>query len=253
LIEKGEAKLSKSNTSKSTAFVLLIFWSTITSGQNESLVSGLQISFQSDSDYTFSSEERARIDAVVRQSEQEVRVLLPELTPNIEVIVFPLSRDVTEVGGVTGRAETENSVIIYMSTLFEGGVIGAANTGLAAAIYHEFHHLVRGWTIQNNKFGPGIDIAAVNEGLANVFSEIYTNTAFAGNAPPDNVDEWLDEILELPVDANYNQWMNMHPDGRLAIGYRTGSYVVREAMAASNKPILELSLLSPEEILALVR
>ena len=129
--------------------------------------------------------------------------------------------------------------------------MAGAQTGLAATIYHEFHHLARGWTIEGNKFGPGIVTAAINEGLANVFSETYTKTAFEGNAYPNDVKEWFEEVLTLPLDANYNQWMNEHPDGRIAIGYRVGSYIIHQAMTATNRSILELSNISPDDILVL--
>ncbi|MFT7553665.1 MAG: hypothetical protein ACI9BV_004003 [Rhodothermales bacterium] len=46
--------------------------------------------------------------------------------------------------------------------------------------------------------------------------------------------------------------MMEHPDGRTAIGYRVGRYVIHQAAAASGKNVLELSELSPEEILGMV-
>lgn len=144
--------------------------------------------------------------------------MLPGLPSRIRLEVHPLSRDLAVVGGVTGWAEDPRTVVIYVSTVFAGGVSAAINTGLAPVLYHEFHHLVRGWTIAGNQFSPGITIAAVNEGLANVFSETYTHTAFPGNAYPANVHQWWQEITRLPVTANYNQWMVEHSDGRLAMG-----------------------------------
>ena len=111
----------------------------------------------------------------------------------------------------------------------------------------------RGWTIQGNKFGAGIPIAAVNEGLASVFSEEYTGVYFeAAYSYPENAVEWLEEILALPEDVDYSTWMmGEHPDGRNSIGYRVGRYVIHQATAKSGKDILELSKLSPKEILEL--
>ncbi|PCI82139.1 MAG: hypothetical protein COB20_00595 [SAR86 cluster bacterium] len=164
----------------------------------------------------------------------------------------PPQRDLAGVGGAIGRADTKHEVVVYQSTLYGGGISAASNIRLEATIYLEFHHLVRGWTIQGNKFGPGIPIAAVNEGLANVFAETSTNTSFEVNSHPDNSDQWFLEIKALPVDANYNQWMNEHPEGRIAIRYRVGSYIVHRAMESFGMSILELNQLSPEEILSLV-
>ena len=122
------------------------------------------------SNYQFSEAEEASIEHIIKESANAVRTLLPSLPSYIRVSVSTLNRDVTEVGGVVGSADTPTSISIRISTLFEGGIIAASQTGLAAALYHEFHHLARGWTMEGNRFGPGIRIAAVNEGLATVFS-----------------------------------------------------------------------------------
>lgn len=213
--------------------------------------SSLEIAFRHD-DYTFSPQERAHIETIIRNTEAEVRTLLPDLPTGIRLSVSALARDVTSVGGVTGSADDPVSVSIQISTAFEGGITAASNSGLAPALYHEFHHLARGWTIEGNRFGPGIPIAAINEGLANVFSETHTNTAFEGNAPPENACQWWNEINSLPLDASYGDWMFKHPDGREAIGYRAGSYVIRLALANSGLSIVELSQRSIAEIQRLI-
>lgn len=230
-------------------FICLSLIPVLANTQPSALTSELKVVFQDDN--SFSEQERQHIEALIRQTEDAVRDLLPELPDSIQVSVHAMDRDVASVGGVTGRADNPNTVVLYISTSYESGVIAASNTGLAPALYHEFHHLVRGWTIEGNKFGPGITTAAVNEGLANVFSEIYTNTAFVGNAYPTNVRQWWAEIEALPSNADYGQWMVQHDDGREAIGYKAGSFIVREAMAASGLTILELSTMAVEDILDL--
>ena len=87
-----------------------------------------------------------------------------------------------------------------------------------------------------------------------MFAETYTDEYF-GEAYdyPENADEWLDEILALPEDANYMHWVSgFHPDGRGVIGYRVGRYIIHQAAKISGKNILELSRLSPDEILEIV-
>ena len=213
-------------------------------------LSSLEVSF-GDREGVFSKREKQHIEEIATRSEEEVRALLPDLPREISVTVHPVATDLASVGGVTGRADSPSEVAIYISTTFDGGVIPAADTGLAATLCHEFHHLARGWTIEENKFGPGITTAAVNEGLANVFSEIYTDTAFEGNAYPANVRDWLEEVSALPLDASYNHWMNQHPDGRQAVGYKVGSFMIHQALARSDLSILELSALPVEDILGL--
>jgi len=177
--------------------------------------------------------------------------LLPGLGERIRISVVTIERDLSSVGGVAGRADAPGEVLIELSATYPGGLGEAVRAGLRTALYHEFHHLVRGWTMRENRFGPGIPVAMVNEGLASVFADTYSGTAFERFEYPDEVAAWLAELLTLPVDANYNMWMNEHPDGRIAMGYRTGRYVVHEAMRRSGRSILELSQLSPEEVLAL--
>ena len=92
----------------------------------------------------------------------------------------------------------------------------------------------------------------VNEGLAVVFTEIYTGNINDVNSYTEEADNWVKEILSLPPDASYAQWvMGEHPDGRTYIGYRTGNFLVRRAINNSGKSILELSNLMPNEIIKL--
>jgi uncharacterized protein YjaZ len=112
--------------------------------------------------------------------------------------------------------------------------------------------LSRGWAIQDNKFSYGIPNAMVNEGLAVAFTEIYTGIVNDVNSYSNEADSWVKEIMALPLDADYAQWvMGEHPDGRKYIGYQTGNFLARQAMKKSGKSILELSNLMPNEIIKL--
>jgi uncharacterized protein YjaZ len=213
----------------------------------------LTIIYEGGADSGFSDGEKQLITDLITRAEQEVRALLPTLPDVIEVTAMVIDRNVDIVGGVTGRADAPGKVLIEISSVFPGGITAAAQSALSSTVFHEFHHLNRGWTIQGNKFGPGIPIAAVNEGLATVFAEEYTGVYFAAAySYPENAAEWLEEILALPGDADYSTWMmGEHPDGRNSIGYRVGRYIVHQATANSGKGILELSSLAPGEILRL--
>jgi len=213
----------------------------------------LTIAYEGDAETGFSDDEKQLITDLLRHGEQEVRTLLPTLPDVIEVTAMVIDRNVDIVGGVTGRADAPGKVLIEFSNVFPGGISAAAQSGLSSTIFHEFHHLARGWTIQENKFGPGIPIAAVNEGLATVFAEEYTGVYFEeAYSYPKDTAAWLQEILALPVDADYSTWMmGEHPDGRNSIGYRVGRYIVHQATANSGTSILELSRLAPDEILRL--
>jgi hypothetical protein len=214
--------------------------------------SGLTIIFQEEA-HSWTAKQKRLINRIIKKSEKEVRQLLPGLPENITVEVHIIDRDIDVVGGITGRTESNVPplVIIEISKVFPGGITAAVDAALRPTLFHEFHHLSRGWAIKDNKYGPGISTAAVNEGLAVVFSEEYTQIKFEANAYPEEADSWVKEILPLPKDADYHKWMFEHPDGRTSVGYRTGHFIIRQAMATSGKDVLELSKKEPEEILRL--
>ena len=212
---------------------------------------GVDIMFEEDV-FKFTQNDKGLITNIILESEQKVRSLLPTLPEDIRFIISIINREINEVGGITGRAETHTpgEVMIEISKVFPGGVGVAVKTSLAATIFHELHHIYRGWTMKGNKFGPGIWNAMVNEGLAVVFAEIHTGQVFEGNSFPQEADSWVKEIMLLPTNANYSDWVSgNHPDGRTSIGYRAGNFLIRKASKVSEKSVLELSTLSPDEIL----
>ncbi|MGB5460828.1 MAG: DUF2268 domain-containing putative Zn-dependent protease [Eudoraea sp.] len=223
------------------------------SNAKKSPIAKVDVVFQEDS-LKFTESQKVFIREVISNSEEEVRNLLPNLPDSIKVIVENVDWNLDIVNGVTGRTETNHPplVLVQISNNYQGGVIDSVYQGIKSTIFHEFHHLSRGWAIQDNKFGPGISNAMVNEGLAVAFTEIYTGNIIDVNSYPEEADNWVKEILALPPDASYAQWvMGEHPDGRTYIGYRTGNFLARRAMNISGKNILELSSLMPNEIIKL--
>ena len=219
----------------------------------KSSITNVDVVFQEDS-LTFTESQKVFIREVISNTEEEVRNLLPNLPDSIQVIVGNVDWNLDLVNGVTGRTETNHPplVLVQISNNYQGGVIDSVYQGIKSTIFHEFHHLSRGWAIQDNKFSYGIPNAMVNEGLAVAFTEIYTGNINHVNSYTEEADHWVKEILALPLDANYADWvMGEHPDGRTYIGYRTGNFLVRRAMNNSGKSILELSNLMPNEIIEL--
>jgi hypothetical protein len=223
------------------------------SNSKKSSIVNVDVVFQEDS-LKFTESQKVFILEVISNSEEEVRKLLPKLPDSIKVIVEAVDWNLDFVSGVTGRAETNSPplVLVQISHNYKGGVIDSAYQGIKSTIFHEFHHLSRGWAIQDNKFSYGIPNAMVNEGLAVAFTEIYTGSKNEAEAYTDEADNWVKEILALPLDASYSDWvMGEHPDGRTYIGYRTVNFLARKAMIKSGKTILELSELMPNEIIKL--
>lgn len=204
-------------------------------------------------DENFTEDEKEMIIDSLTAAETRIRTLLPKLPAEITVSFTLTDRKFDLNGGVNGRAERNSpaEVVVEVSSTYAGGVGKAIETALVSVIYHEFHHLSRGWAIQDNKYSTEIYVAAVNEGLAVAFSEVFTGVFLPWNNYSNVDEEWVEEILSLPEDTNYNHWMFQHPDGRIGIGYKTGNFIVRKAMSNSGKNILELSQLSPKKILKL--
>jgi len=208
--------------------------------------------FQSNEHHAFTAAEINLIDDTLETIHAEVEAVFPELADLISVTVTPVHRPALDsLGGVTGRADRPDEVIIEVSVTYPGGVEAAVRQGLRGTAAHELHHTVRGWVMQGNHFGHGIQIAVINEGLATVFAEELTGETNPSDLPPENVADWAQEVLALPQGANYGEWMFQHPDGREAIGYRTGRWVVRQAMENSGLTIEEMTDLTPATIWSL--
>lgn len=235
------------------SILIVLCFASCSSTQNKSFIEMGNVVFE-EGELKFTEVEMAFIQNVITNSEQEVRALLPNLPDSIKVLVSAVDWDLDNVDGVTGRTETNSPplVIIQISKNYQSGVIDSVNEGLRSTIFHEFHHLSRGWAIQDNKFSYGIPNAMVNEGLAVAFTEIYTGNINEVNSYPAEAGDWVNEILGLPLNASYSDWvMGEHPDGRTYIGYRTGNFLARQAMNRSGKNILELSKLTTTEVIEL--
>ncbi len=213
----------------------------------------IEVVFQEDS-LKFTGPQKIFVSELINKSGREVCNVLPNLPDSIKVIVESVNWDLDDIGGVTGRTERNSppTIAIQLSNSYHGGIVDSLELGIRSVVFHEFHHLARGWAIYDNKFGYGIPNAMVNEGLAVVFAEIQTGYICDANSFTVEADSWVKEILDLPLDASYNKWvMGEHPDGRTSIGYRAGNYLIRKAMKKSGKSIIELSALKPNEIISL--
>ncbi len=198
--------------------------------------------------HQFTDQQKAAIKLVTYNTLTKMRQLMPQLAPSIQFTIQIIDRDLSKVHGITGRADRPDEVEISLSHTYKGGLDKVIEDGLAVTLFHELHHTVRGWTIYGNKFDQGIDIAIINEGLADVFAELQVGYPHGSYTEVVDYEAWTKEILALPKNANYGKWMFSHPDGREAIGYRTGAYLIKKAMKSSGKGILALSKMSVEAI-----
>ncbi len=228
--------------------VLLLLGVLYVSNRDTPPVTGPNFQFSSVDGYAFPEPLKEQIKTTTHAAILMAQSQFPEISEKINFNFIPVNRDLSKVKGVSGRADRSYEIEINISTAYEGGAEKAVADGLKVVLLHELHHVARGWLVQDNKFGPGIDIAAINEGLADVFAEELMGFPQANYTDNPDFDAWTQEILALPKSANYGEWMFMLPDGREAVGYRTGAWLVKKAQKNTGKTIQALSKMTIDEI-----
>jgi hypothetical protein len=198
----------------------------------------------------FPNEARSAIREVCEATEPEVRALLPNLTPAMELAALTgTAAHVIPETGEIGTALNPNRVRWTVDPLRPGGVAATARAQLRSTLFHEFHHCVRGWVFAGGAPPTSFMDGVVSEGLATAFERDA-----AGRRPPwgqysQEAAGWVVELLRLPLTAPYDEWMFRHPDGRRWIGYRAGTYIADRAIAASGLSAAQLVLVPTDEIL----
>lgn len=208
---------------------------------------GPTVEFYLADDYRFSQAERSDIEGVARSTALEARRLLPTLPQDLVIRVYAGS-DIIPESGERASIVPPATVIWVVDPQHEGGVTRVVDTWLRATLLHEWHHLVRAQTVTSTSLMD----AVISEGMATVFERDVGGVAPPWGMYPDDVADWVVELMALPADADGNLWLRRrHPDGRLWVGMRAGAYLVDRAMKRSGRTAAELVAVTTEEILAL--
>lgn len=195
-----------------------------------------------------SQAERELVQDICSSTEPEIRAHLPELTERIELLV-KVGKDVIPLTGELGGALAPGQVEWKVDHTRDQSVTEIVQARLRATLFHEFHHLVRGWVMRGGDPPKTFMHGVVSEGLATAFERDAAGASPPWGEYPEDVEEWVLELLELPLSASYVDWMFQHPDGRIWIGYRSGTFIADKAMKASAKDAAELVRTPTEEIL----
>jgi hypothetical protein len=194
--------------------------------------------------YRFSPAERRAIEQIAESTAVEARCMLPSL-PRGLVIRVHAGTDVIPETGETASTVSPATVIWVVNPAHEGGVLAVVRTWLRATLLHEFHHLVRAQTITSTSLMDEV----ITEGMATVFERDVAGVSPPWGMYPDNVADWVTELIALPPDAGSNYWVReRHPDGRRWIGMRAGAYLVDRAMKASGQSAADLVSSSTKEV-----
>lgn len=178
---------------------------------------------------------RLAIRAQCDVNEPALRDLLPALTDQVLLTVSSGRRVIPETGCVGSAQNLDEVHVIIDPDRLESVV----EHHFKAVLFHEFHHLVRGWVTTREAL-PSYLEAAICEGLATAFERDFAGSSPPWGAYPHDVMSWVEEIAVLDNTAPYEQWMFQHPDGRRWIGYRAGTFIVDEA---TNRSGLDAALL----------
>ena len=103
--------------------------------------------------YAFSATERRTIARVAGLAARDARPHLPALASQLTLQVRS-GKDVIPEVGATATALPPDWVVWTVDPDRPEGVVKIAETHLRGALFHEFHHLVRGTQLFGNADGP---------------------------------------------------------------------------------------------------
>jgi hypothetical protein len=198
--------------------------------------------------YEFSRAERATIQRIADKAAADVRRHLQALPERISLRVES-GKEVIEEIGATAAAIPPDWVRWTVDPTRPEGVRALANTQLRAALFHEFHHLVRGTAVLPETLMDHV----ITEGMATAFERDFAGARPPWASYPANVSNWVDELLVVGPTAKNSGWLFKHPDGRRWVGFKAGTYLIDRAMKESARNSADLVLVSTRDILKLAK
>ena len=199
--------------------------------------------------YPFTATERRVIARVAGDAAREARQHVPALAAQITLRVQS-GKDVIPELGATAIAGPPDWIMWTVDPDRPEGVLRIAEAHLRAALFHEFHHLVRGATLPPKTLMDHV----IFEGMATAFERDFAGASPPWGQYPDDVSRWVDELLMQPPGTRASDWIaRQHADGRRWIGMRAGTYLVDVAMKTLNQTSAELVSTPAEAILAAAR
>jgi uncharacterized protein YjaZ len=198
--------------------------------------------------YPFSSTERRTIARIAEAAALAARRHLPALAAQITLQVHT-GKDVIPELGATADVIPPDWIRWTVNPDHPDGVVKIAEAHLRGALFHEFHHLVRGTTLHPQTLMD----QAVFEGMATAFERDFAGVKQLWAEYPSDVSNWVEELATQPSTAKHSEWMFQHPDGRRWLGYKAGTYLVDQAMKRLNRSSADLVSTPTDDILAAAR
>lgn len=175
-------------------------------------------------------------------------ILLPFASKHITFIVYPRTWSLMDTGD---SAHTHNSELIELA--FDPTFTKASKQvildDVRYSVFHEMNHAAR-YNIEGIWHTTFLD-SCIMEGLATAFTREHAGEKAAWADYPDDVTDWIDEIIAKNDAFPWPAYSYDHPDGRKWIAYKVGTYIVDEALKKSDKTVIELTQMQCADILQL--
>jgi uncharacterized protein YjaZ len=177
----------------------------------------------------------------------ELVSLLPDIPLDAEIIFD--NRWLIPDTGTGGFALEPQKIALAFNPDFTGDD-EEQKKNLKGSLFHEYYHLVQGF-VGNDESLNGISALenAIYEGAATKFEVLRAGTNPGWAKYPEEVEDWVSEIAKVGNEYDYGKWKFYDPEtNRRWILYRSGCYIVDQAMLKSGKAIEELAKTPPMDI-----
>lgn len=191
-----------------------------------------------------------RLYAKISEWMPELAKLLPDIPLEAEV-AFDNEYLIPDTG--TGGYILElNHVLLAFDPDFDGDK-DEQMLNLKGSLFHEFYHQVQGFVGKDEDLNHITALEnAILEGAATKFEVIRVGTKPGWSMYPDEAEDWVREIATLDNPYDISKWKFYdHETNRRWILYRSGCYIVDQAMLKSGKTIEELAKIPPKDIFEL--
>ena len=175
----------------------------------------IYIEFDGKSNHEFSLEERATIKRIANEVVVEVKEILPRMPSNVTLTVSASTFVIPETGEM-GMAPEPGRIDWFVDPSRSDGVETIATNRLRSTLFHELHHLARGYVVKGGAARTSFMDVVVSEGMATSFERDFAGANPPWAEYPKEIETWVEELMLLPLSAlaQYSDWMIAHPDGR---------------------------------------
>jgi uncharacterized protein YjaZ len=194
-------------------------------------------------------------EAKISKYYDEVRGLLPNLPKTVKIYFSDYG--IIPESGIGGYAYSRDIISISINPDFQDKKKQIKD--IRPTIFHEAFHQYQDFTSKNGTF-TAIE-NAIYEGMATVFEREYCGIwqpyGDYRETPENNLKKWETELQGLSLkdfQNTYSEWKFYHPKLKERwIVYRTGTWMIDQALKKRHLTILDLSEMTAADVLKLYK